>query len=120
MHDANTGFYRQVFETQEGVMAFALEVNDILSRTQERIVQQRSTTIEAWLEAARSEWQALADAKHPMDFLFLQVDVAADLSERVLANIQELIDIQLQVRNDILQCLQKACVLNTALSSWAH
>ncbi|MFZ0257917.1 MAG: phasin family protein [Gammaproteobacteria bacterium] len=120
MHDANTSLYRQVFETHKGAMELALEVNEILRQTQERVVQQRSTAIEAWLEAARNESQALADAKDPMDFLSLQMEIAADLSERILLSIQELIDMEIQVRNDMLQCLQAAFGSSTALSSWEH
>jgi hypothetical protein len=48
------------------------------------------------------------------------MDVAADLSERVLATLQELIDIQLQTKNDILRSLQEAVVSNAARSSWEH
>lgn len=120
MHDANTELYHQVFETHKRVMELALELNDITGQTQERVVQQRSTAIEAWLEAVRNEWQALADAAGPLDLLSLQVDVAADLGERVFASIQELIDIQLQANNDILQCLREALLADTTRISWEH
>jgi phasin family protein len=120
MHHANTAPCRQVFEAHNRVMDFALELNDILGRAQERCVQQRSTAIEAWLEAAKNEWQTLADASDPLGFFSLQMDVAADLSERVLATLQELIDIQLQTKNDILRSLQEAVVSNAARSSWEH
>lgn len=120
MHEANTGLCRQVFDGHKRVMEWALEVNDILGRTQERVVQQRSTAIEAWLEAAKSEWQALADARDPLDFLSLQVDVASDLGERVLASVQEFIDIQLQAKNDILQCVREALASPTEPPSWTH
>jgi hypothetical protein len=120
MADANTGLYRQVFETHGRVMEFALEVNDILGRAQERIVLQQSIAIEAWLEAARSECQGLAEASDSLDLISLHVDVAADLSERALSTVQELIDIQLQVKNDILLCLREAFLSSTALSSWKH
>lgn len=117
MHEANTGLCLQVFETHGRTMEFALEVNGILGRAQERVVQQQSTAIEAWLEAARNEWQALADATDPLDFFYLQADVAADLSERVLVAVQELIDIQLQAKNDILQCLQQTLPSDSLASS---
>ncbi len=120
MHDANTELCHQVFETHKRVMELALELNDITDRTQARLVHQKSVAIEAWLEAARNEWQGFADAAGPLDLVSLQVDVAADLSERVLANIQELIDIQLQAHHDVLQCLREVLASNATPSSWEH
>ena len=70
-------------------------------------MHQRSAVIEVWLETAISEWQALADAESSSDLLSLQVDVVANLSEQILATLQELIDIQLQAKEEILECVQE-------------
>ena len=108
MYDTAMGSYRQLVETSKRITEFVLEVSDVLARAQERIVHQRSAVIEVWLETAINEWQALADAESSSDLLSLQVDVVANLSEQMLATLQELVDIQLQAKEEILECVQES------------
>lgn len=107
MYGTAMGSYRQLVEISERMTEIVMEVSDVLARAQERIVHQRSAIIEVWLETAISEWQALADAESSSDLLSLQVDVVANLSEQILATLQELIDIQLQAKEEILECVQE-------------
>ncbi|MGF1612321.1 MAG: phasin family protein [Gammaproteobacteria bacterium] len=120
MYGSKSALPREVFETHKRIVELALEVNHILSRAQERMVQQGSTAVGAWLEAMRNEWQAVIDAEDVVDLLSLQVDVATDLTERVFTTLQELIDIRLQTENDVLKCLHDTFGGKQAPSSAWH
>jgi hypothetical protein len=105
MRTSNAPGYTNSALPNQHLLELALNVNDVLARAQERIVRQQALIVETLLEVGVEECQALGDARGVSDLLSWQVEVMANFGEKMITVVQEMVDIQLHVCDEFIECL---------------
>jgi phasin family protein len=75
-------------------------------RAQLSLWQQQYTLWNAVLNVAFGQWQALASARKPGELLKQQVGTVAELGEQLIASAQQTMDIQAELRDELIRFLQ--------------
>ena len=88
------------------MMGCALRLKEVFVRTQTLLARQHLAVVEASMEAGTKHWQAIIETKYTAGLIARQADVVAELGERLIATTQEILDIQVQVQDEWVQCME--------------
>ncbi|NIR30506.1 MAG: phasin family protein [Gammaproteobacteria bacterium] len=93
--------YEQMAEANKSALQRAIQLNGIVTRTQNHLAEQQLALVESYLNTGAKQLEALAEANDPKDFMSRQAELATQVGERWVALVQRVVDIQGEARDEV-------------------
>jgi len=98
--------YRRIDDLNVRMAHAALRLHKIGTRAEGLLAQQRLTMVEACLHAGAEQLRTLAAAPHPKETVTTQAQIATELGDRLVAAAGITLDVQAQLRAELLQWVE--------------
>jgi len=104
-----TDVLKTVQEANDRTIAAATDLNKLATRTQSLLVNKQIAAFELWLEAGAKQIKAMSEirtAADGTDLLKNQATAAKELGEKLAGNLNEVVEIQTQARDELVKLVQ--------------
>lgn len=96
-----SNIFESVAEANQKAVAVAAELNKIATRTQGELVRKQISILESCLDAGTKHLKVVAETRDPQEFVKRETELAVEFGEKLVANAQESLEIQVQAREEM-------------------